>query len=537
MFNRNRPQSSPKPRSGSTIKLPQLWSIPEPEHIRDMLQKAHKNQDTFIEQMWSVEGLDKIFILNAKIDNEGDPLWVLKESKITDTKLLWEHRSRDTDLIHTLVVGECQGEVSENSSSSQDYGVSNLNLNIQSEGQAQDGGQAASMAPPTPPSIKSSQSLPMMNNEDAILQGDLTKIQLPMVLQSVQMGKMTGRLAIRTESKGVDVYFDEGEPLHATDGVDKGNEVIFDLVCLQSGKFQFIPDERTVERSVTQRLDSLLMESISLVDQNNFLTKEGLKDSCYLISRHSNMGEQELAATLAQGLPLDQNTQYDLMRHVGNYKQLQELLTNKPLKRSEWIPILFNLVTLGIVSIAENPPQETGQAPVEEEQIDYSTLAASLKPITRMETGVLIYPAFQYFLAQECYRNQICGIPVALAVFSITLREEGKELTNLDVFDIMSKISEMKRPIDILGHFQTFEYGLILPNMGSRSAANIVHQIQATMPSINFKSGISGANVILDFGIAGLPEHTTSMGQLIPAAAEARKRAETTSSHVMVFQS
>mgnify|MGYP001256771246 CR=1 FL=1 len=533
MFNRNRPQPSAKPKAGGTVKLPQLWNIPEPDQISAMLQQAQKNHNVSIEQMWSVEGLDKMFVLNCLVDEEGDPLWILKETIIMDTKLLWEHRSRDIELIHSLVEGECQGEVAATNPGSGGLGQGSLNINIEHEG----GTVAARASSDGNSSVKSSAVLPMLHNEDAILQGDLTKIQITMVLQSVQMGKMTGRLAIRTESKGVDVYFDEGEPTHATDGVDKGNEVIFDLVCLQSGKFQFIPDERTIERSVNSRLDGLLMESISLVDQSNYLVKEGLKDSSYLISRALAMTEQELTGTLSQGLPLDQNVQFDLLRYLGNYKQFSEMQTAKPLKRSEWVPMLFNFITLGIVSIAETPPQDSTHAAVVEEQIDYTALAASLKPITRAETGILIYPAFQYFLAQEFYRYQLCGIPVTLAVFSIKMHEVGIELTNLDVFDIMAQITEMKRPIDILGHFQTFEYGLILPNMGSRAAANVVQKIQSAIPSVAFKSGINGASITIDFGIAGIPEHCTSMGQLIPAAAEARKRAESTSSNVMVYQS
>lgn len=111
MFNRNRPQPPAKPKAGGTIKLPQLWSIPERDQISDMMQQAQKNNNVSIEQMWSVEGLDKMFVLNCLVDEEGDPLWILKETIIMDSKLLWEHRSRDIELVHSLVEGECQGEV------------------------------------------------------------------------------------------------------------------------------------------------------------------------------------------------------------------------------------------------------------------------------------------------------------------------------------------------------------------------------------------------------------------------------------------
>ena len=106
----------------------------------------------------------------------------------------------------------------------------------------------------------------------------------------------------------------------------------------------------------------------------------------------------------------------------------------------------------------------------------------------------------------------------------------------MDVFQVMQTFSMHKRPIDVLGHFQTFEYGIILPNMGTRAAANMVQKLQASLHSIEFRSGISGQNLLLDFGIAGIPEHCKKLGQIIPAAAQARQRAEASTANIVLYE-
>ncbi|MBZ0189107.1 MAG: DUF4388 domain-containing protein, partial [Candidatus Obscuribacterales bacterium] len=350
MFRPNRPKPlAGRSQTSSSLKLPQLWTVPDLDRLSTMLEKAHKAENTLIEQHWSVEGQDRLLILSVLCDENGDPLWSLSASKITETAVLWEHRTSDTALVHTLILGESAGEITESVSRSTSEFSTSISFNYQNEARKEEKEEEKKTTTSTHMAFDSS--------EDAILQGDIRKVQLPTVLQSIQMGKITGRLAVRGEGTGVDIYFDDGSPVHATDGIDKGDEVIMDLVCLQSGKFQFMQDERTTDRSVVRPLDAILMEAINLVDQSNFLEKEGLTRESYLIARNANMSEEELTAALSQGIPVDPATQRQFLKAIGEFKQLSEVLRAKPIKRSEWIPILFNLVTLSLLSLSDKPPQ------------------------------------------------------------------------------------------------------------------------------------------------------------------------------------
>jgi hypothetical protein len=499
--------------------------VPTIDNVVSMLQMAKKDPGRVIEQYWSVEGQDRLLNLRVTCEEElGDPFWTLSASTLMDTSTLWQHRTVDTGLIHNLILAESTGAISASSNSgglNNDFG-SSITLGVHT-------GEAEPFKGNTR-TFKSNKD--SENEQEAVLQGDIAKVQLPTVLQSIQMGLMTGRLAVRSEGRGVDVYFDEGEPVHASDGVDTGQDVILEMISLNVGKFRFIPDERTMERSINRRLDGLIMEAVTLVDQVTFLEQQqGLTADAYLIARNPNLTIEEFTEAVSHGAPVDESLQRQIYREIGDYKTLLDVLRAKPLKRSEWVPIVFNLVTLNLISISDKPPQARKNTQLLDAQVDIKTLEQVLKPCMRPETNILTYPAFQYFVAQECFRYELCGMPLSVIVFSIRRNSDGNSADLAIVKEIMAIVNQIRRPIDMVGHFQMFDYGIVLPNTGTRSAAVFAQKLQESVSQTP-----AAQSVAMSFGIAGIPENCKTMGQLLSAATEAKKHAESSASPVILYQ-
>jgi hypothetical protein len=515
--------SANRAQSSTSLKLPQLWVVPSIDNVVSMMQMAKKDPSRVIEQNWSVEGQDRLLNLRCVSDENGDPCWALSASTLMDTHTIWEHRTVDTGLIHSLISAESTGEISGSISESLtgDFGAS-ITL-----------GTVTGEAEPVQSRTRTfSRQDKEDSDQEAVLQGDISKVPIPTVLQSIQMGQMTGRLAVRSEGRGVDVYFDEGEPVHASDGVDNGQEVILDMITLHVGKFRFLPDERTMERTINRRLDGLIMEAVTLMDQSSFLEQQqGMNGEAYLIARNPNMTEEEFDAVVCHGAPVDPVLQKQLYREIGDYKTLLDVLRSMPVKRSEWVPIIFNLVTLNLISISDKQPQARRHTVLLDAQVDIKTLEQVLAPCKRLETGILTYPAFQYFVAQECFRYELCGMPLSVVVFTVKRTTDGASADVLAVKEIMQIIHNIKRPIDMLGHFQMFDYGCVLPNTGTRSAAVFAQKVQESVASVT-----AAHNLVMCFGIAGIPENCKSMGQLLSAASEAKKYAESSGSPVILYQ-
>ena len=499
---------------------------------------AQKEEGRIVEQCWVMEGEDRVLMLNVTVDGLGDPLWTLFESKITKVRPLWEHRTRDSALIHSLVLGESTGQVVEAAvAESEDSGLPSgmsLSLGYQEEGEEAEKAERK----PLPRQSRASSLARDRDGEEAILQGDIKKVPLHNVLQSIQMGKMTGRLAVRSEGNGVDIYFDDGEPIHATDGLDTGDEVVMDLISLRSGKFKFITDERTVDRTVKRRLDGLLMEAIALVDQSTYLEEEGLNNQSYLIARNPSISDEQFLEIIARGAPVDQMQQLAFFRAIGEHKMLLDVLRQKPLKRSEWVPIAFNLVTLNLMSVSDKPPAESRSTDnLAAADINLSALDVVLAPLTRPETGVLTFPALQYFLGLECFRYQYCGMPITLVVFGLTRNlNDPSPPDSRTIRKVMDVVKSSKRPIDILGHFQGLDFALVLPNTGTRSAAVFVQKLRDKIEESCLNQGGEGEAVRAVFGIAGIPENCSSIGQLVAAAGHAKRSAKTLDTEMVMFK-
>ena len=506
-------------------KLPRLWHVPSDKDIGDMLIEAQNFSGQFIEQPWSAENQDRLFKLLVSSDNDGDPLWVLEEVTLNDSRTIWEHRTIDTGLINSLVLGESTGEViaPKTEKSTRDI-PGTLYLR---------GGDSQQLdaLPPDDRPLTGTTSI-----GDAILEGDISKVRLTTVLQSIQMSKMSGRLAIRSESCGADIYFAEGEATHASDGVETGDEVVLELIQLSSGKFKFLPDESTVRKTVQQRLDRLLLEAIALLDQSEFLSQKGLKSESYLVPSNPKISLEDFLKILDKGAPVDIELQKSVFKNIGQYKTLLDLLRATPMRRSQWVPTLFNFVSLELVRITDRPPHEERKTTLPAgKPADVKEFQQVFKPLLR-PTGLLIYPALQYFISLECARHEVCGLPVTLMVISITNKKTGQSPDIATIHEIFEIIEPFKSPIDIAGHFQMFDYAIVMPNTESRGAAGIAAQINDSVQKASFVSGVSSQDLSLAFGIASIPEDASNMDQLLAAAVQSNKHSRATESPIVLFQ-
>src|SRR5262249_27887456 len=137
----------------------------------------------------------------------------------------------------------------------------------------------------------------------ATLEGDLKNLQVPNLLQSINLAKMTGKLDVRSKSENADVYFQDGVPTHASVKDTTGDAALIELITWRNGEFRFWPDEKTHDRTVTRRLDSMLMEGVALLDQHNYLETAGLKLESCLVKKNAMISEEEFAARVAKGAP------------------------------------------------------------------------------------------------------------------------------------------------------------------------------------------------------------------------------------------
>jgi GGDEF domain-containing protein len=533
------PSQSPQP----PVKLPMLLVLPTQADLGRLLKEAQQYRGVTVQLPWLEERRDISYTLNCTLHPMGgDPEWVLTQG-LTHPVIVWTHVTGDIELILNLVLMQCapSGANQVNQSAS----IANINEILKAELERLGhnplplGGKSGpSPAAGVPAQLFTTQSrVPAVSSSS--LQGNLSEMQVSGLLQSISINKMTGKLVVRQELDSVQVFFEEGQPLHASTSQMVGDAALMEMLTWEVGTFSFSPGERTAERSIKRRFEGLLIEGAALLDQQNFLAKKGLKLGSYLFRKYSNLTEQQFEAALAEAPPIDMAVQKRFYQQVDNKNTLAEILRRFPLQKTDYIPILFNMVSSTLVEVSDIPSLAGRQANLEEIGIDPALVTASFKAICRAESGMLSFPLFLHFLEHEYLRFESTRLPFTLVVFEVAaIRENGSldALTGPALKEFGECLDQVKRAVDLIGHFRTFEFGLVLPNTDIAGAMVFCNRLMEAVRGATI-GGVNGRSLALAFGISGVPEDCQNLGLMLSAAVDAKEQAKEMGAPVVAFRS
>ncbi len=559
------PQASPPqpatPGSSSPQRLPQLWNPPTFEDITKILSLSQKQGGKAIELPFSVPGNDSLYQIRVQQPENSDPEWTFSSGTLTGLATVWSIPCIDVQLIHSLVESESTGkdsvdliasnsfnrsttgniafpsaEIADQSTSQTMSGVANAMQSVNPANSQEITGSREAAVVPGPLQGQSQSS--GQGQQQASLEGDLEKLNLPAVLQSLALSKMTGRLGIASAFGGADIFLVEGNPVHATTGETKGDHAIIETLLWPSGKFKFFEQEKCTDYTLTKRLENLLMEGLTLLDQHNYLKNAGLNMDTYLKQAYSNLSEMQFEQLASRGAPVNMTLQKDFYLEIDSQLTLYELLLRMPLAKADWVPVVYNLVSVGLVRLA-NEVQKKEVVELVDKGIDEQAIAAAIKPLARMETDVFTYPVFQYFLKQEIARYGVDAKAFTIMVFDLLVeRPNGLESMPLSAAKIaLDRVKGVKRDIDILGHFETFDFAIILPQTATRSAGIVAQRILERINGEPIASLVgSSSQINIAFGMASYPQDGKTAGALMAAAAEAKKHARKTSIAIVEYK-
>jgi hypothetical protein len=392
-------------------------------------------------------------------------------------------------------------------------------------------------APPTKTTVSGNATL---SGKTATLEGDLSNMQVPTLLQSISMSKMTGKLLLQDKGQQAYIYFLDGAPTHAVTDESTGDPAIVEMITWEEGQFHFYPQEQTEQKTVKRRVDSMLMEGVTLLDQNKYLKEQGLSSQSYLFRKNPAMTEEEFKLALQKGAPLDMETQKRWYMHVEGAVTLLDLLRKVPMVKLEWVPIMFNMLSCGILGVSDTPPAGVSVAPmlqIPPFPIDQAAIQAVARTLVRPETGIFTYPAFLYFLQQEFAKCSSMGMPLSVVVFDLALRvgQDAQPMPLNFANQVLRRMEQVKRPFDTLGHFETFGYALFMPNTPLKGAKVFGVRLVELLGQDSGVPRVAGQAAVT-MGIASAPEDTLDLPLLLSAAKEAKTRAAQTGSSVVLFK-
>lgn len=369
------------------------------------------------------------------------------------------------------------------------------------------------------------------------LSGELEDIDLFGVLQSVSICKMTGRLEIVEGMRQIEVFFEEGTPIHATkedallvEGgtVQKGYDVVLESLMWKKGKFAFASKILAKERTVSKRMDALLVEAAALRDMKQELENRGFDEYAVVSKTNPNMSEAEFEALVrAGGIPADLAAQKTIYSQLKHSERLHDFLARVPMPMNIWMPAVLNMAMQNVIAT-----QSRGSQPVFQStgSIDFSIIDAAYHEILRPETDMLSYPLFLFFAQREHQRSSRTRTGYSVVIFDVKqngLLPQGKHLRR-----VVKAFNLCKGELDLVGHFQTLEFALILPFSNAEKAMGLCRNLVKTLAGLppDEEEGDLPAEpqepeapLKLSFGIVSVPEDSTDLAKGILLAQSNRQ--------------
>jgi CheY-like chemotaxis protein len=102
---------------------------------------------------------------------------------------------------------------------------------------------------------------------DGVLRGSLLQMNVIDLVQSLEMGRKSCALTLTNVEEKCELYFTEGQIIHAEYGSWTGDEAVFQVLRWTEGNFQIDFERKTSKQTTTLNTQGLLMEGLRLLDE------------------------------------------------------------------------------------------------------------------------------------------------------------------------------------------------------------------------------------------------------------------------------
>jgi GGDEF domain-containing protein len=555
-----------QPGKGSNIQIHAV-GIPTMAEIVKTLEVCLKNPGRLVSLLWSIPEAQREYELTAtipvvrsRVGGAPMPVTSIPELSLTyktlpagNTTLIWNQTTADAKIIHHLINREMggpskafvafdedeNGRVSGNRPAvlgsrpamrSDMMQSSRTSSSLEAMGSGANGGYVQP--------IENSQTLPAMTMK---LEGNLGEIDLTDLLQSIAMCKMTGCMKVTNDDAAASLFMDKGMPTHAyvvsakaitAMGAEiEGSDALLEMLLMNDGVFQFHPQQVTHERSVPKPLQMYLLEGAALRDHHSQLFDRGITDDAVFVRAHKNLEYSAFKSKLMEGIPASIPVQKHFYQLSDGKLTLGELLRKQPLKKSDWVPALYNLLQCGLLQLKDNESDD--------ETINWTqetiekTLELARGAMFDVQTGLIPYPIFLSHMDEEFARYEAKALPFSFATFEIWIQTSAgaQPLNTEQIRAMVEKIHAVTNKYDKLGTFSDGTFALLMPMQEVSAAAVTAQRIMDAMKKTNFAMPPDGAIKVM-IGISGVPDIATDLITLLKTAHDAKNVCKKTGANI-----
>jgi CheY-like chemotaxis protein len=111
----------------------------------------------------------------------------------------------------------------------------------------------------------------MLQTTQTALEGNLSHLDLPGVIQMLGHSRQSGALHINARDLDGIIFFDAGEVLHAENGDFIGDDAVVNIIkrCngMEAGVYKFVPGHTAATRTVLRSITELMLDALREIDE------------------------------------------------------------------------------------------------------------------------------------------------------------------------------------------------------------------------------------------------------------------------------
>jgi GGDEF domain-containing protein len=424
--------------------------------------------------------------------------------------LIWEQVSVDAVFIQRLITAQCPWMAPAPAEQ----------RNLAAAAVSETAASSTSYAP-SPPSGQRSAG----GRGKATIEGDLKDMHVPNVLQSMAMSQATGRLEVANETETAVIFLREGRPIDCNLPSCAGTAALLEVVGWDDGQFHFYPENKQRQQTISKRLDTILMEGAALDDKLKLLRKLGGIDTCYPTVIQPPINGKDLDTALAQE-DVDTDVAKLVYDKIDGRTRLLDTMAAAGLAKCDWVPVVLGLSNVDLIRF-EAELIDPATSAIQEAKIDWSEARNLERYLQRGDTGLYSYPAFLLALEREHARWTRFARPYAVVILELSAGSDDPKRMAEPLFaasmkEVAAKINDAKRELDMLAHYETFKFALLLPESNHVAALRFVERLTEHLDRMPLGGPSNGLHLNLKTGVASVPDDCLSLGALLALARPSR---------------
>lgn len=354
-------------------------------------------------------------------------------------------------------------------------------------------------------------------------EGSIEPGSVAQLLHDIARAGDTGRLDVRCNDLVATVFIQSGKPIDATANGVVGDEAIIELLTWQEGSFTFEHQLLRGNQTVCETIETLVAQSTLLSDRTNRLKELGMLPTSTFLPMITMLSQGDFLARVQENCPTDPDTISRVYCSLDGTRTFEELCRFLHLSRIQLLHIIFHLYIKEVIKIA-NDVRPKSALTMNPRVIDNSAIQSIMMSLRRAETGLFIYPAFLYFLEQEYFRAYRSRAGFSVVVFELRQKKviDGKLVKRVlhekAQMDAVLRISNIKRHVDMMAHYDAYDYALLLPSTKPQGAEIFIGRVIEALRAKPLGGEIDPGQLAMAFGCCSIPDDFKDMSSLLGGA-------------------